>query len=199
VAAVERHAPQLPVLSTATAQWLDAETATSPDYWARHLRQPVRFSAALLQALELPARVLLEVGSRTTLAALSRQHPQLAKAGKAAVSSLAANPEGELLEFRRAAGQLWMHGATIDLPSLDRRQRRRRVCLPTYAFERRRYWIEATPAPSATVLPHPASNADAGERGGLHLVENPPAAAVAVAGESSEERLVARLRALFED
>ncbi|MFC3715268.1 amino acid adenylation domain-containing protein [Luteimonas soli] len=199
VAAVERHAPQLPVLSTATAQWLDAETATSPDYWARHLRQPVRFSAALLQALDLPARVLLEVGSRTTLAALSRQHPQLAKAGKAAVSSLAADAEGELIEFRRAAGQLWMHGVAIDLPSLDRRQRRRRVCLPTYAFERQRYWIEASPAPSATVLPHPASNADAVERGGLHLVENLSSAATHAAGQSSGERLVARLRALFED
>src|SRR5690606_34907204 len=75
VAAVERHAPQLPVLSTATARWLDADTATSPDYWARHLREPVRFSAALMAALEQPARVLLEVGPRGTLSALARQHP----------------------------------------------------------------------------------------------------------------------------
>lgn len=199
VAAVERHAPQLPVLSTATAQWLDAETATSPEYWAQHLRQPVRFSAALLRALELPARVLLEVGSRTTLAALSRQHPQLAKAGKAAVSSLAAGPDDELSAFRRAAGQLWTHGVAIDLPGLDRRQRRRRVCLPTYAFERQRYWIEAAPAPSAIVLPHPASNADPAERGVLHLVEDPPADDAPAADGNSGEHLVARLRALFED
>ncbi len=200
VAAVERHAPQLPMLSTATAQWLDADIATSPDYWAQHLRQPVRFSAALLQALELPARVLLEVGTRTTLAALSRQHPQLAKAQKVAVSSLADNPEDELLGFRQAAGQLWMHGVAIDLPSLDRRERRHRVCLPTYAFERQRYWIDATPAPSATVLSHPASNVHATESGGLHLVENsPPAADMPTAGGSGEDRLIARLRAIFED
>jgi len=198
VAAVERHAPQLPVLSTATARWLDADSATSPDYWAQHLRQPVRFSAALLEALELPARVLLEVGTRTTLSALSRQHPQLAKAQKAAVSSLADEPAGELSRFRQAAGQLWAHGVAIDLPGLDHRTRRQRVCLPTYAFERQRYWIEAMAAPSATVLPHPASNTHAADVAGLHLVESGSGAG-AGAGGSREELLVARLRAVFED
>ncbi|WP_305076412.1 polyketide synthase [Pseudoxanthomonas sp. PXM02] len=196
VAAVPRHAPQLPVLSTATVQWLDEATATSPDYWAQHLRQPVRFSAALLEALALPAGVMLEVGTRTTLSALSRQHPQLAKAQKVAVSSLADSPQTELSQFRQAAGQLWAHGVAIDLHSLDRRTRKQRICLPTYAFERQRYWIEASPAASATVLPHPAVAAQAQESQGLHLVESVPGDAAAASGE---DRLVVRLRALFED
>lgn len=196
VAAVKRHAPQLPVLSTATAQWLDADTATSPDYWARHLRQPVRFSAALLEALALPAGVMLEVGTRTTLAALARQHPQLSKAQKVAVSTLADTAQSELSQFRQAAGQLWMHGVAIDLSRLDRRARRQRICLPTYAFERQRYWIDASPVASASVLPHPAVVAQAQDPPGLHLVDTTPGDAGTASGE---DRLVARLRALFED
>jgi len=64
VAATARSAPQLPLVSTATGEWLDADTAMSPEYWARHLRQPVRFATALSRVLDVPARVLLEVGPR---------------------------------------------------------------------------------------------------------------------------------------
>jgi len=204
VAAVARHAPQLKVISTTTGEELDAETATSPDYWAQHLRQPVRFSKALLRTLELPAKVLLEVGSRTTLTALSRQHPQLAAAGKVAMASMADSPDGELKRFRHAAGQLWMHGVHIDLTAFDRRRRRRRLTLPTYAFERQRYWIEATPAPAARVLQHPASIPAPAEPGGLHLVEGGTArdagpALDLVPAAPAGMGLTGRLRVLFED
>ncbi|KAF1718195.1 type I polyketide synthase [Pseudoxanthomonas yeongjuensis] len=196
VAAVPRSVPQMPIISTATGEWLDAETAVSPDYWARHLREPVRFSGALLKALDSPARVLLEVGTRGTLSALARQHPQLSKANKVAVSSLADSPQSELADFRQAAGNLWANGVALDIAVFDTRESRRRVLLPTYAFERQRYWIDAVPAGSATVLTHPAHAAAAGEQSPLHLVASTPSVQAA-GGRGSP--LIARLRGIFED
>lgn len=180
VTAVERRAPGIPIISTATATQLDADVAVSPDYWALHLRVPVRFSAALLEALKLPAGVLLEVGPRTTLAALARQHPQVLQAGKAVLSSLAADPAGEVIQYLQALGQLWSAGVDIDVSALDQRRSRRRVCLPTYAFERQRYWVEAAPPQQPVVR--------------KTLAANPSPIVPAM---QREERLVSRLRELF--
>lgn len=201
VAAVQRQAPQMPVLSTATGQWLDAETATSPDYWARHLREPVRFSAAVLQAIESPARVLLEVGTRTTLSALTRQQPSLSRANKVAISSLADSPASEITSFRQAAGQLWAHASAFDPALLDTRTRRRRMRLPTYAFDRQRYWLDAPLADANNVLPHPTLAA-LGTAAPLHLVSAPlgeATEAMPVSGEDAYARLLTRLRDVFED
>jgi amino acid adenylation domain-containing protein len=201
VAAVERRPPTRPVLSTATAQWLDAETASSPDYWARQLREPVRFSAALRQSLQLPVRALLEVGPRGTLVALSRQHQEVAQQGRAPVPSLADQPEAEPLLLRQALGQLWMTGVEIDLQALDRRQHRRRICLPTYAFERQRYWIETTPMTNKS-RPQPAIPASAVPRAEARpqvLVTLPMQSAASAPGADREAEAVFRLRALILD
>ena len=127
VAALTLSAPSLPLVSTATGDWLDADAATSPDYWARHLREPVRFAAALERVLDEPARVLLEVGPRATLcsacapasggaaAAASRRVASLADTpasgdiqlppgGRAAVVPWRGARPGQLRPSRRGAG-----------------------------------------------------------------------------------------------
>ncbi len=190
VAALTLSAPRIPIVSTATGQWLEAAQATSPDYWASHLREPVRFAAALGQVLDNPGRVLLEVGPRTTLAALSRQHPGLQKHHLAAVPTLADAPTLEQSSLRLAAGQLWARGAALDPAMFDRRQVRARVRLPTYPFERQRYWVEAGSVPASNVVPHPALAAQSIE---TEVVE---AVAAAADGESP---LMARLKEVFQD
>jgi len=154
VAALALAAPRIPIVSTATGDWLDAAQATSPDYWAAHLREPVRFATALGRVLDTPARVLLEVGPRTTLAALSRQHPGMQQHHLSAVSTLADTPAAEPMSLRLAAGQLWTKGVAIDPAMFDRRHVQARIRLPTYPFERQRYWVDAGTAVS-NVLPHP--------------------------------------------
>src|SRR5690606_28475745 len=89
---VVRAAPSIPIVSTATGDWLDADTATSPDYWAGHLRAPVRFATALGRVVDAPARVLLEVGPRTVLTGLARQRVVGSKTHLAAVPSLSDGP-----------------------------------------------------------------------------------------------------------
>ena len=218
VAAITRSAPRLPLVSTATGQWLDADTATSPEYWARHLREPVRFAAALGRVLDVPSRVLLEVGPRATLAALSRQHPGVQKQQLTAVATLADTAANESACLRLAAGQLWCRGVKLDPSTFDRRAARRRVLLPTYPFERRRYWIEAAlppgvalpsraaPPPDAAVpnnvVPHPAIAAIAAVESVMSQLVPPPCAAgpvPATVQAARKPRLISQLREVIED
>ncbi|HVI59251.1 MAG TPA: amino acid adenylation domain-containing protein [Luteimonas sp.] len=199
VAAVERAAPRLPIVSTVSGELLDAATATSPDYWARHLREPVRYATALGRVLEVPSRVLLEAGPRTTLATLARQHPMLAKQHATAVSSLADSPASELEDIRLAAGQLWSRGVAIDPALFDRRAARRRVLLPTYPFERQRYWVETAAALPSNVISLPAIAATPALETVMSATQPAAPTAAPQAAPSRLPRLVSQLREVFED
>ncbi|QNP40683.1 polyketide synthase [Lysobacter solisilvae (ex Woo and Kim 2020)] len=195
VAALTLAAPRIPIVSTATGDWLDAAQATSPDYWAAHLREPVRFAAALGRVADTPARVLLEVGPRATLAALSRQHPDVQKQHLAAIATLADAPSAEATNLRLAAGQLWARGVALDPDMFDRRHARARVRLPTYPFERQRYWVEAGAAVASNVVPHPTLAAVA-------IDAEQPAAPVEMPVPAGADRLtglVARLKDVFQE
>lgn len=198
VAAVELSAPQLPLVSTVSGDWLDAAAATSPQYWSRHLRQPVRFASALERLLDAPSRVVLEVGPRATLTGLARQHPSLHKGRTTVVASLSDHVDGEPVALRQAVGALWCRGAAIDPALLDRRERRRRVLLPTCPFERKRYWVEAACTHSATapltvdppMQPTPATPP---------VDSAAPPVATSAADGGRHQRLLAQVRELFED
>src|SRR3546814_2193775 len=98
-----------------------------------------------VQTCALPICILLEVGPRTTLCTLSRQHPGVQKQQTRPVATLADAPDRETAQLRLAAGQLWCHGVAVDPAAFDTRNVRRRVRLPTYPFERKRYWVDAVP------------------------------------------------------
>jgi amino acid adenylation domain-containing protein len=196
---------RIPIVSTLTGEPLSDTDAVSPDYWTRHLRGTVRFSAALRSLLDDPQHAFVEVGPRTALSLLARQHPQ--SRGRVVLASLADTPANERAVWLSALGQLWCNGVTVAVDALDRRARKHRVRLPTYPFERKRHWIEArptaavVPASNVTVLPLP-----------IHAVPNAsspapipepvsmsvqPVAANAASARST--RLIAQLTALFED
>ncbi|MBL8290097.1 MAG: aminotransferase class III-fold pyridoxal phosphate-dependent enzyme, partial [Rubrivivax sp.] len=145
VQGVALAAPNRRIVSTVTAQWLGQGEATSPDYWAAHLRRPVRFAPAIRQVLaEVSAPLFLEVGPRATLSALVRQH-RAGGAVPAAIASLADAPERETRSLCDAAGQLWAAGAPIRW-SATPAHGRRRIVLPAYPFERQRHWVDAAPS-----------------------------------------------------
>ncbi len=152
VARLRPRPPQLPFVSNVTGRWITAEEATDPAYWGRHLRRPVRFAAGLATLLDGSRAALLEVGPGRSLVTLAAQHPA-ADAGRPLLASLGHPKEtGEPLQrFLEAAGKLWLAGARIDWPALDAGRGGRRVPLPTYPFERQRYWVSpdgATSEPS---------------------------------------------------
>ena len=147
MARVDLRPPQIPFLSNVSGTWIRPEQATDPAYWGEHLRRPVRFAAGLEELLAAPERILLEVGPWGGLVPLARRHPRRDERTPLVATSPSpkesAPGDAHLLG---ALGRLWLAGAKPDWKGFHRHERRRRVTLPTYPFERRRFWVEAAPA-----------------------------------------------------
>ncbi|HWM91379.1 MAG TPA: beta-ketoacyl synthase N-terminal-like domain-containing protein [Thermoanaerobaculia bacterium] len=139
---VRMQTPRIPFLSNVTGTWITADDfadPADPGYWARHMRSPVRFAEGIGELLQDPDRVFLEVGPGATLGTLVKQHPS-ANANRVTIPTLR---EGSDLEaVLEAVGRLWIAGVEIDWPRFHNGERRRRVPLPTYPFERQRFWID---------------------------------------------------------
>jgi acyl transferase domain-containing protein len=136
-------APRIPFVSTVSGTWITLAEAKDPMYWGKHLRHTVRFADGIKTLWERPERVLLEVGPRATSTTLARQQAKDLKK-QIAIPSLGdtADNQGELSAILNAAGQLWLAGFDIDWPAFYETEKRHRVALPTYPFERKRFWIE---------------------------------------------------------
>ncbi|RDS83646.1 amino acid adenylation domain-containing protein [Dyella monticola] len=202
---ISLSAPRIPMASTLTGGMLRDDEAISADYWTRHLRGTVRFSTALQSLLSEPQHALLEVGPRTTLSLLARQHSQ--SRGRVVLATLADSPSNERATWLDAVGQLWSCGVDVSVSQLDRRQRKYRVRLPTYPFERKRHWIDTPPA--ANTLPATAasnvftlpvrSDPVAIATPPLNLIPEATMAPALSSTSARATRLVAQLSALFED
>lgn len=134
--------PHTPFISNVTGAWITASEATDPNYWVRHLAQPVRFADGLARLLTDTRSVLLEVGPGRTLNQFARRHP--GRDGQAVLSSLR-HPQEQQSDSAfvlKTLGQLWLSGVEVDWSKLYRHQPRLRLPLPTYPFDRQRYWIE---------------------------------------------------------
>ena len=156
VAAVGPKAPQIPFLSSSTGTWIGAAEAADPGYWARHLRQPVRFSDGVEALRAEPGMAWLEVGPGAGLSPLLRWH--LASPGERPVAAAMRQPKdtsSDLETLLGALGRLWVSGVAVDWQEFYAGQGRRRVPLPTYPFERRRHWIEATGAAALSPIQSP--------------------------------------------
>lgn len=143
VKGVKISPPGLPYVSNVTGNWITAAEATDPGYWARHLRQTVRFADGLERLLKESDSVLLEVGPGQTLSALARQHP--AKASEQVVLNSLRHPQErqpDVAFLLTTLGRLWLAGVRVDWKKFHE-DVRRRLPLPTYPFDRQRYWIEA--------------------------------------------------------
>lgn len=158
---VKLSAPVIPYVSNVSARWISTADAQSPDYWAGHVRQTVRFADGVAELLKNPKHVLLEVGPGQTLCTLARQHPDK-KPEQAVFASLALAGDQELRGVTETLGRLWMTGVNVDWRGYYAGQRRCRAVLPTYSFERKRYWPEPLSTDKAAVpaasLPVPAGS-----------------------------------------
>jgi acyl transferase domain-containing protein/acyl carrier protein len=149
---VELRAPRIPYVSCITGTWITDAEATDPNYWARHLCRTVRFHDGLVTLLGDARRVLVEVGPGQGLTshALSerRDNPIVP------LMRWSYGLQSEAAVLLRGIGQLWIAGAPLDTARFHARERQRRVPLPTYPFERQRYWIDP---PSTTAMVSAAS------------------------------------------
>lgn len=146
VAAVELSPPRIPYMSNLTGTLITAEQATDPDYWVRHLRSCVRFSDSLSELIGQGGNVLTEVGPGRTLSTLVGAHP--APSGSqgrpSAVTTLrGADERGDDLQTALTAlGRIWTSGVQVDWKRFWASERRGRIPIPGYPYERVRYWID---------------------------------------------------------
>jgi phthiocerol/phenolphthiocerol synthesis type-I polyketide synthase E len=166
VSGVTLHPPRIPFCSNVTGTWITDEQATSPRYWADHLRQPVRFDGALARLLDDPALVLVEVGPGQTLSAFARQHVAFSP-GRTVVGCLRQPTEkrDDREYLLRSLGMLWESGVPVDWAALYAGEEPRAVRLPGYAFQRERYWIRPDGTdPVAGGAADPAGSAPVADR-----------------------------------
>jgi acyl transferase domain-containing protein len=150
-ARVELQPPTLRYISNVTGTWITPSEAADPAYYGRHLRMAVRFGPGLAQILhDEPDAIMLEVGPGQTLTTLARAGGLALPAARAralatmppAKSKPASDPVAGVPPMAMTLAALWTQGAELDVAALFAGQARRRVPLPTYPFERQRYWIE---------------------------------------------------------
>jgi acyl transferase domain-containing protein len=153
--------PKFPFVSNATGTWITASQATDTNYWNAQLRR-IELSTKGLDCLTAASnRTFLEVGPGCTFAKAMREHPA-AVSGHAILSSLSGTDEhvSDTESMLLALGQLWLHGSKFDWTGFWRHEKRYRIPLPSYAFDRKRHWVDAQPHLSPlTVTSRPAPEA----------------------------------------
>ncbi|MGF1938039.1 MAG: polyketide synthase [Nostoc sp. ChiQUE02] len=157
---VQLNPPRIGFISNVTGSWITDAQATNPNYWSQHLRQTVRFSDGISQLLEQFAGVFLEVGPGRTLSTFTTQHLDI-NAKQRVLTSLGhiKKQESDVSYLLQTLGKLWLFGVDIDWSGFYTHEQRHRLPLPTYPFERQRYWIDAkSPSPSLKNKPATLDN-----------------------------------------
>jgi acyl transferase domain-containing protein/thioesterase domain-containing protein/acyl carrier protein len=140
---IQLQSPTIPFVSNLTGTWITPEAATNPNYYVQHLRSCVRFAEGLTQFFDDPDQILLEVGPGRTLSTLAKRHPKKPQAQITATSLR--HPQEDIADITfllKSLGQLWLAGVEVDWQAFYGEDQHYRVPLPTYPFERQRYWIE---------------------------------------------------------
>ncbi|MEH1779522.1 MAG: SDR family NAD(P)-dependent oxidoreductase [Nostoc sp.] len=138
---IKLNPPKIPFVSNVSGTWITVAEATDPNYWARHLRLPVRFSQGVTELLKQPDQILLEIGPGGTLSSLAKQH----QTDELIVLPSIRHPQeqqSDVAFLLNTLGRLWVVGVHIDWSGFYVDEKRHRVPLPTYPFERKRYWLE---------------------------------------------------------
>ncbi|MGC1196080.1 MAG: type I polyketide synthase, partial [Geitlerinemataceae cyanobacterium] len=142
--------PQIPLISNVTGE-LMTEAIATPEYWCDHITQPVRFARSMECLKQQGVDTFVEIGPKPTLLNMGRQCFPGDLSG-VWLSSL--HPDrGDWQTLLASLAELYRQGYTVDWQGFDRDFPRQKVNLPTYSFQRRRYWVEPTIGVLATPVP----------------------------------------------
>ncbi|MEH2215450.1 type I polyketide synthase [Nostoc sp.] len=139
---LQLHPTTIPFVSNVSGTWITVAKATDPKYWVKHLRETVRFSQGITELLKTQERIFLEVGPGRTLSTFTKQHH---KDQQVILTSIRHPQEqqSDVAFLLNSLGRLWLFGVKVDWSGFYANEQRHHIPLPTYPFERQRYWIEA--------------------------------------------------------
>jgi iturin family lipopeptide synthetase A len=138
--AITFNKPTIPYISNLTGRPAEFEEISSSHYWCRHLRETVRFADGLKHLLKNKNALFVEVGPGKALSTFVRRFE--AEDGGRRVNHLIRHPQEQVSDLRyllNRIGTLWLHGVSPDWHGFYGDERRRRLSLPTYPFEKIKY------------------------------------------------------------
>jgi acyl transferase domain-containing protein len=139
---IELSSPQIPYISNVTGSWIADAQLRDPDYWGRQMRGCVRFADGIATLLKDAERVFVELGPGTALSNLARQQlKETASGATVATMRQAQEKISDVAVAVGALGKLWIGGAALNWSLFYDQQRRHRIALPTYPFERTPHWV----------------------------------------------------------
>jgi acyl transferase domain-containing protein/NAD(P)-dependent dehydrogenase (short-subunit alcohol dehydrogenase family)/SAM-dependent methyltransferase/acyl carrier protein len=131
--------PLLPIFSNVTGKLATPDLMSNPEYWRRQIRNPVRFADSIGALREMGHSVFLEIGPQPILTGMARVTAPETEAVWA--TSLSRDQEN-WKTLLNAASNLYVNGVDLDWNSLPTTSKKKRLSLPAYPFERRRFWIQ---------------------------------------------------------
>ncbi|MEV0299378.1 SDR family NAD(P)-dependent oxidoreductase [Nocardia sp. NPDC050710] len=153
---VEYRSPSVPIVSNVSGE-VAGNAVTDPEYWVRQLRGCVRFAPGVDALVAAGVRRFVEVGPDAVLAAMTRgclaEHPEIESASSVAATSRRSVDEVEQLVTSLV--QVHVAGARVDWRSWFAGGETRRIPLPTYAFQHRRFWLSGAVDASPSSTDHP--------------------------------------------
>ncbi|MBB5917595.1 acyl transferase domain-containing protein/NADPH:quinone reductase-like Zn-dependent oxidoreductase/acyl carrier protein [Nocardia transvalensis] len=175
------HPPTVPIVSNVTGELADPDMLCDPEYWVRHVREPVRYLAGALAARRAGATVFLEAGPGTTLTALTRDSLADEDADEVTAVATLDPKQDEIRSLHAALGAAFVAGTQVDWTATLAGAGARGADLPTYAFQHRRFWLDK-----------PAGTGDL-SAAGLGTGEHPLLAAVVPLADGGGVMLTGRL------
>jgi acyl transferase domain-containing protein/acyl-CoA synthetase (AMP-forming)/AMP-acid ligase II/NAD(P)-dependent dehydrogenase (short-subunit alcohol dehydrogenase family)/SAM-dependent methyltransferase/aryl carrier-like protein len=145
---VKFAAPRIPIISNVTGEPATEDIST-PTYWVNHVRLPVKFAQGMISLHQQGVDVYLEIGPKPVLLGMGRQC--LPEDEQMWLPSLRPG-QSDGLQMLQSLAELYVHGSPVDWVGFDREypQRRKLTGLPTYPFQRHRYWIDPAPHQGAS-------------------------------------------------
>lgn len=136
-ASITYHTPQIALITNLTGQLAGVEAA-HPDYWVQHARQPVQFMAGMHTLRERGCDLFVEIGPQPTLLGMGQRC--LGDETAVWLPSLRQN-QGNWQTMLHSLGQMYTLGLPVNWAAFDKDYKWRKVILPSYPFERQRYWL----------------------------------------------------------
>jgi myxalamid-type polyketide synthase MxaB len=137
-AEISYNLPQIPIISNLTGDFI-TEAIAKPEYWCEHIRQPVNFAASMQKLVSRGHRIFLEVGAKPIILGMAKECLQ--DKDCAFLPSLRSGVE-DWQQIAQSVTQLYLKGVNVDQVNLSAIDHPQVVSLPSYPFQKQRYWLK---------------------------------------------------------